>query len=62
MKNKKLHGMRFMVQINEEFKKQYPNMNEKDLMRWRFQRYMQDYLGTIAGIDEGVGQGSRLPR
>lgn len=42
--------------INEEFKKQYPNMSEEDLMRWRFQRYMQDYLGTIAGIDEGVGQ------
>lgn len=42
--------------INEDFKKQYPNMNEKDLMRWRFQRYMQDYLGTIAGIDEGVGK------
>ena len=42
--------------MNEEFKKQYPKMNEEDLMRWRFQRYMQDYLGTIAGIDEGVGQ------
>ncbi len=42
--------------MNEEFKKQYPNMNEEELMRWRFQRYMQDYLGTIAGIDEGVGQ------
>ncbi len=42
--------------INEDFKKRYPNMNEEELMRWRFQRYMQDYLGTIAGIDEGVGQ------
>ena len=42
--------------INEEFKREYPRMNKVDLMRWRFQRYMQDYLGTIAGIDEGVGQ------
>ncbi|MEX0983082.1 MAG: sulfatase [Bacteroidales bacterium] len=42
--------------INEEFKKQYPGMSEEELMRWRFQRYMQDYLGTIAGIDEGVGR------
>ena len=25
-------------------------------MRWRFQRYMQDYLGSIAAVDEGVGQ------
>lgn len=42
--------------INDDFKKQYQNMNEKELMRWRYQRYMQDYLGTIAGIDEGVGK------
>ena len=25
-------------------------------MRWRFQRYMQDYLGSIAAVDEGVGR------
>jgi arylsulfatase A-like enzyme len=25
-------------------------------MRWRYQRYMQDYLGTIAAVDEGVGK------
>ncbi len=42
--------------INEDFKKQYQNMTEKELMSWRYQRYMQDYLGTIVGIDEGVGQ------
>jgi arylsulfatase A-like enzyme len=42
--------------INEEFKKLYPTMSQKDLMRWRFQRYMQDYLGTIASVDEGIGQ------
>lgn len=41
--------------INEEFKKSYPSMNKKDLMRWRYQRYMQDYLGSIAAVDEGVG-------
>lgn len=39
-----------------EFKKDYPNMTKVDLMRWRYQRYMQDYLGTIAGIDDGVGE------
>jgi arylsulfatase A-like enzyme len=42
--------------MNEDFKKEYPAMNDQDLMRWRYQRYMQDYLGTIAGVDEGVGQ------
>ncbi len=42
--------------INEEFKKSYPTMNEKGLMEWRYQRYMQDYLACIASVDEGVGQ------
>ena len=39
-----------------DFKKQYPDMTEEDLMRWRYQRYMQDYLACIAAVDEGVGQ------
>ncbi len=40
----------------EEFKKNYPNMSDKELMQWRYQRYMQDYLGSIAAIDDGVGR------
>lgn len=40
----------------EEFKKDYPNMSQEDKMRWRYQRYMQDYLGSIAAVDEGVGK------
>ena len=31
-------------------------MTEKDKMRWRYQRYMQDYLGCIAAVDDGVGK------
>ncbi|MBL4560212.1 MAG: sulfatase [Labilibaculum sp.] len=42
--------------INEKFKKEYPKMNREDLMHWRYQRYMQDYLGCIAAVDEGVGR------
>jgi len=42
--------------INEEFKKNYKNMSQKELMKWRYQRYMQDYLGSIAGVDDGVGR------
>ena len=41
--------------INEEFRKKYKSLSEKELMQWRYQRYMQDYLGTIAAVDEGVG-------
>jgi arylsulfatase A-like enzyme len=42
--------------MNAEFVKNFPKMTEKDKMKWRYQRYMQDYLGSIASVDEGVGQ------
>ncbi|WP_394697637.1 sulfatase/phosphatase domain-containing protein [uncultured Sunxiuqinia sp.] len=31
-------------------------MNDQDLMRWKYQRYMQDYFGCIAAVDENVGR------
>jgi arylsulfatase A-like enzyme len=42
--------------VNDDFKKVFPGMSEEDKMRWRYQRYMQDYLGTIASVDENVGR------
>ncbi|RKD90991.1 sulfatase family protein [Mangrovibacterium diazotrophicum] len=42
--------------INEQFKQNYPAMNDSDFMRWKYQRYMQDYLGCIAAVDENVGR------
>lgn len=42
--------------IIKEFKEAYPQMSDEDLMHWKYQRYMQDYLGTIASIDDGVGR------
>jgi arylsulfatase A-like enzyme len=32
------------------------NLTGKELVRWRYQRYMHDYLGTIASVDESVGR------
>ncbi|CAM3350461.1 sulfatase [Zobellia roscoffensis] len=32
------------------------NLKGKDLAKWKFQRYMQDYMATIAAVDEGVGK------
>jgi arylsulfatase A-like enzyme len=40
--------------LNEEFRKANPT--GKDLVRWRYQRYMHDYLGTILSVDENVGR------
>ena len=42
--------------INERFKADYKNMSERELKIWKYQRYMQDYLGTIQSVDEGVGE------
>jgi len=42
--------------MNEDFKKRYPSMTEKEKMQWRYQRYMQDYLGSVAAVDDNVGR------
>lgn len=42
--------------IIEAFRKAYPKMSKKELMHWRYERYMQDYLGCIASVDDGVGE------
>jgi arylsulfatase A-like enzyme len=42
--------------ISEQFKKDYPSMNDSTLTVWKYQRYMQDYLATIAAVDENVGR------
>lgn len=40
----------------EDFKAKFPSMTEKEKMRWKYNRYMQDYLACIESVDEGVGQ------
>ncbi len=50
------HFRKAYSKINEDFKKAYPAMSEKDKMKWKYQRYMQDYLGTIKAVDENVGR------
>ena len=42
--------------IDADFKKRYPQMNDSTLTVWKYQRYLQDYLGTIAAVDENVGR------
>ncbi|MFT6370856.1 MAG: arylsulfatase A-like enzyme [Maribacter sp.] len=39
-----------------DFMERYPALNDSTLTVWKFQRYMQDYLGTIAAVDENVGR------
>jgi len=39
---------------NEAFRK--ANLKGKDLVRWKYQRYIKDYLRCIASVDENVGR------
>lgn len=40
--------------INREFKELHPK--GEALTKWKYQRYMEDYLATIKGVDENVGR------
>ena len=42
--------------INEDFKNNWPKMNDIEKMKWKYQRYMQDYLATISSVDDNVGR------
>ena len=39
---------------NAEFRKQNPQ--GQDLVRWKYQRYLHDYMATVASVDESVGR------
>jgi arylsulfatase A-like enzyme len=39
---------------NAKFKE--ANLQGDDLVRWRYQRYMHDYLGCVKAVDEAVGR------
>jgi arylsulfatase A-like enzyme len=39
---------------NKEFRA--ANLRGKDLVRWRYNRYMHDYLGCVKAVDESVGR------
>jgi arylsulfatase A-like enzyme len=42
--------------INNFFRENWPNMTEEEKMKWKYQRYMQDYLGCISSVDDNVGR------
>lgn len=42
--------------INTWFKANWPSMTDEQKMKWKYQRYMQDYLGCISSVDDNVGR------
>ncbi|UJH69009.1 sulfatase [Allomuricauda sp. SCSIO 65647] len=43
-------------QINADFEANWPKMDDEQKMRWKYQRYMQDYLACISSVDDNVGR------
>ena len=42
--------------INDFFYDNWPKMTDTEKMKWKYQRYMQDYLGSISSVDDNVGR------
>ncbi len=40
--------------LNEKYRQ--AGLSGDDIVRWRYQRYMHDYLGTVKAVDENVGK------
>lgn len=32
------------------------NLSQRDIVRWKYRRYMRNYLGTVKAVDESVGR------
>ena len=43
---------------NQEFLKKFAagKLSPKDVVRWKYQRYMKNYLATVKAVDESVGR------
>ncbi|RMG56356.1 MAG: DUF4976 domain-containing protein [Bacteroidetes bacterium] len=41
--------------IIEDFKARWP-MEEDELLEWKYQRYMEDYMGCIQSVDDNIGR------
>ena len=41
---------------NKAFIEKVPAMSHKEIVRWKYQRYMKNYLATVKAVDESVGR------
>jgi arylsulfatase A-like enzyme len=44
------------LQPNDYKQKPPPGLSAEELKKWKYQRYMQDYLACIASVDDNVGR------
>jgi arylsulfatase A-like enzyme len=41
---------------NEAYLAALPNMTEKEIIQWKYQRYVKDYLRCVKSVDDGIGE------
>ncbi len=41
---------------NEAFLKAKPTMSEEEIVKWKYQRYVKDYLRCVKSVDDSVGK------
>jgi len=41
---------------NAAFEKTKASMSEKEIIRWKYQRYVKDYLRCVKSVDDGIGR------
>lgn len=41
---------------NKEFRENYKNWSHDEIVKWKFQRYVRDYLAVIKSVDDSVGE------
>ena len=41
---------------NEAYLNNKDRMSEKEIIQWKYQRYVKDYLRTVKSVDDGIGE------
>ena len=41
---------------NEAFEKAKATMSDKEIIQWKYQRYVKDYLRCVKSVDDGIGR------
>jgi len=41
---------------NKAFREALSGMSEKEVVRWKYQRYVKDYLRCVRSVDDGIGR------
>jgi N-acetylglucosamine-6-sulfatase len=42
--------------IDREFRAAFPRLSPREVLSWKFQRYLTDYLRCVRGVDDSVGR------